>query len=96
MDRSKYTTLCTYSTWIQTSRIQDIYHFQILKYIETSFGEIHSRQTLFHTKSTLEMVDNIAYPAGRPHLLAEFDCVYTTCVHSGTVNAESKLFVTIH
>ena len=34
MDRSKYTTLCTYSTWIHTSRIQGIYHFQILKYIE--------------------------------------------------------------
>ena len=39
MDRSKYTTLCTYSTWIHTSRIQGIYHFQILKYIENIFWQ---------------------------------------------------------
>ena len=31
MDRSTKATLSTYSTWIQLSRLQNIYHFQSLK-----------------------------------------------------------------
>ena len=73
MDRNTEDTLSTYNTWIQLSRLQNIYHFQhiLIKFVNKESLLRLQRCIARGPKPTVghvepEMVDNTASPAWIP------------------------------